>query len=49
MSSSYVPEEPVSPEDVSRSIEPALKPMPRDTSEPREFNQTDLVWTRHHG
>jgi hypothetical protein len=44
MSSSYVPEKPVSPEDVSRSIEPALKPMPRDATEPREFRIIDLTW-----
>jgi hypothetical protein len=45
MTSSHVLEkEPVSPEDVSRSIEPALKPMPREAAEPREPRIIDMTW-----
>jgi hypothetical protein len=45
MSSSYVLEkELLSPEDASTSIEPALKPMPREAGETREFRIIDMTW-----
>ena len=45
MSSSYaVEKEPLSPEDVSRSVDPALKAMPREAGDAREPRIIDLTW-----
>jgi hypothetical protein len=45
MSSAYTLEkDAVSPQNISRSIEPALKPMTRDADDSREFRIIDMTW-----
>jgi hypothetical protein len=41
--------EPLSPEEVSRSVEPPLKPMASDAREPRIVNRTWFQFADHQG
>lgn len=41
--------EPLSPEDISRSVEPPLKPMARDAGEPRIIDLTWFQFADHQG
>jgi hypothetical protein len=53
MNASYTLEkEPISPQDISKSIEPPLKAMPREAGESGEFRIIDMTWfgfADHHG